>query len=896
MPRRSNRQPRPNPKYANDAEVSNLESNETFSIDSNGPYQTVKMPASNKKAQRTSTKNINTTTTTSGDKSFDAKKDKGSPKVLEDNVKEAPAQTPPEETTKAAPKEIVDLEQFQEITNEPAVEDKENTLSEGEDLQEFLDLKVEEQIHHQNERLFDILEDLDRNNRNMWKDCMNLGEGITKLRFLKERLTRIKEQSIDLPEFLERRPLKDQPGFAYINRILRTWNDACEALEVAKGIVYNSLPVAQEKTSKKTSKKTVSINGSISSASILADQKEKSAKDNLRMNQRETARKKGINTQQNKVSTQKNKVEMIYGDQRGKALNTVLNRPPPSRVRSEGSPVVIKSQKGPALGTHQYQDPGLPQYVDYGSIDGHLQLNDLPPTNLQKKPESLKDQNTKKIKILPRGVKLEDFIEENEEVLQDEEAQKPQQQRFSAERIPPQNTFNNYKFSQPWTRQRNLQNTSMDDWVCVQTDRHPENNKPKHYGKIRKFTHLFQNCFQQHMVYDPYSQSKSNSAQKAVQITKFDGRNCEYFREFEQGVLIKIINDETLDWTSKFYLLLSSTSGAALNTIQSYTDDLDMAGFIQALEDLYYHYGQTSQFRDALIHQLMSEDPIDPKKTETLQRTNALIKRILRTFAGGNRNETNDQLTMSFFLESVKMTDDAKKEYRTYLTSTNQRKGLPSFTKWLSITYEQSMDVLFKQKHVRSARSVRPPVLMETPIINEIIEKEETSYPGNTEVISNHQPNGNTTTEEEHVNLYNQASQMINRCALCFDDTHKYADCSVYMSMNPDQRKLALLRYHGCYTCTDVGHTSAKCNSHRSCQSCQSTKHHESICQAASDSWEAVKHKKWNKSPSKAASKENINGKSSFQANKASSQPSKTQETSKKVTFLVDQGEENNGD
>ena len=60
--------------------------------------------------------------------------------------------------------------------------------------------------------------------------------------------------------------------------------------------------------------------------------------------------------------------------------------------------------------------------------------------------------------------------------------------------------------------------------------------------------------------------------------------------------------------------------------------------------------------------------------------------------------------------------------------------------------------------------------------------------------------------------------------------------------------------------------------------------------------FQQLKHKKWNKSPSKAASKENINGKSSFQANKASSQPSKTQETTKKVTFLVDQGEENNGD
>ena len=53
MPRRSNQQPHPNPKYANDAEISNLESNETFSIDSNGPSQTVKMPASNIKAQLT---------------------------------------------------------------------------------------------------------------------------------------------------------------------------------------------------------------------------------------------------------------------------------------------------------------------------------------------------------------------------------------------------------------------------------------------------------------------------------------------------------------------------------------------------------------------------------------------------------------------------------------------------------------------------------------------------------------------------------------------------------------------------------------------------------------------------------------------------------------------------
>ena len=140
MPRRSNRQPRPNPKYANDAEISNLESNETISIDSNGPSQTVKMPASKIKAQRTYTKNTNTTTSTSGDKCFETKKDKGSPKavnqippfpkVSEDNAKEAPAQNPLEETLKD--KEIVDLEQLQEIKNLPVVEDNENTLSEEE--------------------------------------------------------------------------------------------------------------------------------------------------------------------------------------------------------------------------------------------------------------------------------------------------------------------------------------------------------------------------------------------------------------------------------------------------------------------------------------------------------------------------------------------------------------------------------------------------------------------------------------------------------------------------------------------------------------------------------------------------------------------------------------------
>ena len=108
-------------------------------------------------------------------------------------------------------------------------------------------------------------------------------------------------------------------------------------------------------------------------------------------------------------------------------------------------------------------------------------------------------------------------------------------------------------------------------------------------------------------------------------------------------------------------MLLNSTSGAALSTIQAYTEDLNMEGFVQAIEELYYKYGRPTQFRDALIRQLKEEDPIDPNKHETLQKTNALIKRILRTFTGSNSQLS--QLSMTFLLESVKMTENAYSDF-----------------------------------------------------------------------------------------------------------------------------------------------------------------------------------------------------------------------------------------
>ena len=80
----------------------------------------------------------------------------------------------------------------------------------------------------------------------------------------------------------------------------------------------------------------------------------------------------------------------------------------------------------------------------------------------------------------------------------------------------------------------------QDDWICVKTKRHPQEEKPRHRGKISKFNQLFENSFQLHQVYDPYSQRKAHSSKRALEITYFDGQNMEYFREYEQGVLMKI--------------------------------------------------------------------------------------------------------------------------------------------------------------------------------------------------------------------------------------------------------------------------------------------------------------------------------------------------------------------
>ena len=75
------------------------------------------------------------------------------------------------------------------------------------------------------------------------------------------------------------------------------------------------------------------------------------------------------------------------------------------------------------------------------------------------------------------------------------------------------------------------------DWICVQTERHPEIDKPKLYGKITQFKDLFTKQFQFHKLFNPDSEGHVNSVTKRFQVTPFDGRNIEFFREFEQGML-----------------------------------------------------------------------------------------------------------------------------------------------------------------------------------------------------------------------------------------------------------------------------------------------------------------------------------------------------------------------
>ena len=833
-------------------------------------------------------------------------------------------------STEIQPQEEITIPVEQKKTDEEKVEKPQDdddanqeSLSDAgaEDLEE---LRFAENMLGQAERIFDINDDLDELNRSKWSATPILSEAIAKLNFLKERLTKIKAHSLDLPEFLERRPMKDQPEYAYIKRVLQAWNEAREKVEAAKQIVYG-LPIAPGMKSLELPKKAVSVSTASFAAELKTQnlRKEKQLQARFEKAQERLAEDTQFEHQKQVEEQQPNKVQSnmaeMYGNQRGQKLNQMLDQ----RTREFSKARNINSLPNRLARS----DVGMCQdYFTDGSMDGDLQIKDCPERKIY-------NQEQPPIRILPRGVKLEDFVNPKIKVSRSApgpNTEKRIQDTYSGTNAMPNDQYlqenNNYQgrhFADPlefptsqrqnWespreafptrnershdfrgSRFREIPLPPENDWVSVATDRHPETNKPRlAYGKITQFKDLFTRSFQYHKLYNPNSMGNVNSATKSIQVTNFDGRNVEYFRQFEQAILLKVINNDTMDFQTKFHFLLAHTAGAALRTVQIYTNDLDMANFVQALEDLYYTYGQPHQLRDALLHQLSEEDPVDVKKPESLQKISALIKRIQKTFAQEGIPQNSDVLSNGLLLEIVKMTEESKRDYKQWIINGQREKGLASFTQWINYMYEYSVTDTIKHKHVRSIKSSKPPVLMEAAII-----REEPIHDFNQEPPRDLQTNdqGSNELNEPIIIMANQANQMADRCELCYDFKHKFADCRIYMTFTPDQRKLALLRHGACYTCTEVGHTASKCTSRRSCQGCQSNRHHETICNASEDSWKAVLYKKWDKTKNSSFQFEPKNQTSTSQntevKSKTTANPSKPQDNKPKVSFLVEEGEE----
>ena len=358
----------------------------------------------------------------------------------------------------------------------------------------------------------------------------------------------------------------------------------------------------------------------------------------------------------------------------------------------------------------------------------------------------------------------------------------------------------------PWY-QRNFNrndDSSENDWVCIVTKKHPETKKPFHHGKIRSFRNLFENSFQMSFLYDPNARDRSQN----FKPIKFDGNNVEIYREFEQSMLITIINNNSLDFDKKFLALLDTLNGSPLALVQSYTDELDAFNFVRAIEDLYYTYGEPTKFINALVRQLINEDPIDIRNPESFLKIKALVTRICRTF-----DASNDILSMSFILEAIDMTPETAIAFKTWLYSTREKKSLKVLLQWLDWMYQDSISENLLQKSAQGFKNVKhPPVLTKTV------------HPKYEEVLK-------------------------ARCQLCFGKIHDLEGCHVYMFMTPNQRKIALTIYGGCFLCTKkvhaihIGSNGNFCerrNCWMPCQMCQSSEHHFSICEASDEPFKAV--------------------------------------------------------
>ena len=629
-------------------------------------------------------------------------------------------------------------EDLNDLTTVEIAENEIGTLP-GEEEKDMIEIKVFENLHHQMERLFDLIENLEQLNRSQWSSTKTLQDGLDKLQFLKKRANQIKEKSIDLPEFMERRPMKDRPEYDYINKLLQAWRDVKKHVAVAKDIVHE-LPISVTK-SKETPRKVSS-----STSSLVSELRRKNALKNQELDKRakEIAARSAI------------------ASNKGEALKSTL------RIQPGGEKLEQNLEVQPSVGIDQRRNLTL------------------------KCKQSLPD--LKPLKVCKSTFDVEKAHEND--IFPEDSVSQLSQSHFQAKNGYGQ--FGNERNRAP--------SSQANDWVCIPTEKNPGTEKPLHHGKIRSFRNLFENSFRMSFLFNPNSRDHSQIAFSIIKSTSFDGNNVEQFREFEQSVLIRIINNNSLDFDEKFLSLLDTLGGSPLAVVQVFTDELDAPNFVRAIEALYYAYGEPSKFRDALLRQLINEDPIDIRYPESFLKINYLISRVFRAFGGNNTG--NQVLSMSCILESIKMTPETSLAYRTWLCSAMKEKSLKVLQQWLEWMY---------QDHV-SENLFRKPVVKIPPIITNV-----------------------THTNYQEI--------LKGRCRLCFGKIHNLEGCHVYMSMTPNQRKIALLIYGGCFRCTrivQVVHIGSNCNfceqrdCWRPCENCQSSDHHFSICEASDEPFTAV--------------------------------------------------------
>ena len=738
--------------------------------------------------------------------------------------RDSPTNSNSENDNIEAPKE----QESTNVSDSPKSKSSDENEVDDEDLSDVdegaIENSIGEQIHLQCERLFDLIEDIDRVNQSKWVDCNFQHEAFGKLQMFIEKMNRIKKQSIETPEFLERRPMRDQPGYEYIPRILNAWNIAKARITAAKQIVMNLPAVNPKFTANQpggdvTKDKRPKGKARSSTSSIL----EERIRD---FRNRGEEFDKRMNDFSNRATEN---VQHIYGTERGQAVNDLLNkRKPPYRT------------------------------------------------------ETQRNSNSENIRVLPRGVQDDEFLRkhprskapslwrEGDEDLDlfDQASIRSNISLPLRNSNPPKSknpTYRNWDFGFT-SKNRNPLPPPEDDWVEVATTKHPESNKPKHYGKILCFKNLFMNSFQEHQVYNPtLAGCAHNTTSKNINIRVFDGERVEFFREFEQGILMKAVNNITEDWDGKFFTLMNSTSGVALQLVHSYTDQLTMANFVQAIEDLYYNYGRPHEYRNELTYRLLNDQFIDLKKPKTLLSVNALITKILRVFDTDINGITGEAyLSQTFISKSVKMSEEAKTSFNFFLMARERENNLKSLRDWLTYTYRALITDSANVRHQKGIKSFKPTMM------GSHHEEESHSDPSDDEeskeVVAFSKPNGFPAKRElEHRNSNFRVTNIrsnypgdSDRCDLCFDEKHKYANCRVFAFLTPDQRKLWLLTRNGCYACTEIGHSASKCMSQRKCLNCQSQKHHELICDAVANSWEATKTKKWNKTAPKSPSSEKV--------------------------------------